>query len=229
MTMGAGFLPKPTDNWPTWLVVVYYIVVGLIGLGFVAVMIIKTFKFLKKGQAGIRVRRGQPVIKDGEFAYVGPGIHPMIPFVDSIEEINVQEQIAEMKPVLVERDRCQSIIDASPTWRVTNTPQGVHDALFVPRGLESSVVAIMRVALNRAYETTPTPQDKSAVGELACQLAASDLSKNGVELIRPGIASITRVPVQVLGDLLGSGAEASDVAKGAAAATAFELLEGGRA
>lgn len=231
MPMGAGFIPKPSDSWPQWAVVVYYIVMVIICLGFVAVMIIKTFKFLKKGQAGIRVRRGQPVIRNGEYCYVGPGIHPMIPFVDSIEDLSIQAVTTDLPLFLAERENRQYAIDAKPTWNVINTPQGVHDALFVPKNLEESVTSHLCKALNRAVESDDVDlADKDAVEAKAEELCRDHLRQIGVQVSDAGLTSVTRVPVQVLGELLnpeGFG-QISEVGKmGGAAAVSLGLVQGG--
>jgi regulator of protease activity HflC (stomatin/prohibitin superfamily) len=236
MTMGAGFIPKPDDGWPTWAVVVYYIVMTIIGLGVVAVMIIKTFKFLKKGQAGIRVRRGRPVIKNGEYAYVGPGIHPMVPFVDSIEEISVLGTTTDLPVFLAERGNaeqrnCQYVIDAKPTWYVIDTPQGVHDAIFTQKNLEESVTAQFCKALNRAVESAEDPTRKDQVEADALSACEANLRKIGVKVSDMGLISVTKVPVQVLGELLnpeGVSKNADVGQTGGAAAAALGLLQGGQ-
>lgn len=231
MPMGAGFIPKPSDGWPQWAVVIYYIVMAIIGLGFVAVMIIKTFKFLKKGQAGIRVRRGQPVIRNGEYCYVGPGIHPMIPFVDSIEDLCVLAVTTDLPLFLAERENRQQAIDAKPTWSVINTPQGVHDALFVPKNLEESVISCICKALNRAVESDVDLADKDAVEAKAKTLCQDQLSQIGVKVNDMGLISVTRVPVQVLGELLNPEglSKIGDIGNiGGAAAVSLGLIQGGQ-
>lgn len=235
MPMGAGFLPKPNDSWPKWLVVVYYIIMVVICLGFVAVMIIKTFKFIKKGHAGIKVRRGQPVIRDGEYVYVGPGIHPMIPFLETIEDISVQDTTTDLPMLLAEtkdgEKKVQHVIDAAPTWCVVNSPQGVHDAIFIAKNLEETVASKIRKALNRAVVAAADPSDVNAV-ELAAQaLCDQELLTYGVQAKDMGLISVTRIPVQVLGELLNPDgqSEMADVARlGGAVAGGLGLIQGGQ-
>lgn len=232
--MGAGFLPKPDDSWPKWLVVVYYIIMAVICLGFVAVMVIKTFKFIKKGHAGIKVRRGQPVIRDGEYVYVGPGIHPMIPFLETIEDISVQDETTDLPVFFAEKGRdkkkVQYIIDAAPTWCVINTPQGVHDAVFLPKKLEETVSSKMRKALSRAVVSADDPSDVNAVESAAESLCYKELLPYGVQAKDMGLISVTRVPVQVLGELLNPDgkSEVADVGRlGGAVAGGLGLIQGG--
>lgn len=232
--MGAGFLPKPDDSWPKWVVVAYYIIMAIICLGFVAVMIIKTFKFIKKGHAGIKVRRGQPVIRDGEYVYVGPGIHPMIPFLETIEDVSVQDTTTDLPVLLAEtkdgEKKVQHVIDAAPTWCVINSPQGVHDAIFIAKNLEETVASKIRKALNRAVVAASDPSNVISV-ELAAQaLCEQELLTYGVQAKDMGLISVTRIPVQVLGELLNPDgqAEMADVARlGGAVAGGLGLIQGG--
>ncbi len=229
MTLGAGILPKPTDSWPTWLVVIYWIVMAIVGLGFLGVMIIKTFKFMKKGRAGILVRRGNPVLRDGKYVYKGPGIHPMFPFLDSIEDESVLQTTTNMPPFLAEKEedddtKVQYIIDARPAWRVENNAQAVHDSIFGANNLEEAVVRIIAKSFNRAVEGVENPNDKDSVEREMAATSKAILGQHGVLLDDPGLISVTRVPVQVLGELIGQSAQS--VKNGAAAGVVLELVEG---
>lgn len=231
-TMGAGFLPKPDDSWPKWLVVVYYVVMAIIGLCVVAVMIIKTFKFIKKGNAGIKVRKGRPILRDGQYVYVGPGIHPMIPFLDSIEDISVQDTTTDLPMLLAEREGVQHIVDAAPTWCVIDSPQGVHDAIFNTKNLEETVAAWLRKSLNRAVESADDLALKDILEASASSFCQVELAGIGVMVKDMGLISVARVPGQVLGELLNpEGAKmVADVARiGGAVATGLGLVQGGQA
>jgi hypothetical protein len=233
--MGAAFLPKPDDSWPKWLVVVYYIVMAVICLGMIAVMVIKTFKFIKKGHAGIKVRRGQPIIRDGGYVYVGPGIHPMIPFLDSIEDISIQDVTTDLPMLLAEtikdKLKVQHVIDAAPTWGVINTPDGVHDAIFIPKNLEETVSSKLRKSLNRAVVSAENPSDVVAVEAAALVLCNAELVSYGVLAKDMGLISVARVSVQVLGELLNpDGAPVTEnVAQlGGVVAGGLGLIQGGQ-
>lgn len=204
-----GFVPKPQDSWPTWLVVTYYIVMGIIALGFLGVMVLKTFKYLKRGRAGIKTRRGVPrVDENGEYMRVGPGIHPVIPFLDNIEDESVLNVVTNCTSVLAEHKESegksrQYVAEVRPTWHIIDTALDLHNAIFLAEDIRDIVATETMCAVGEAIEKAQDVSDRREVTALALGLCADTLNEYGVEVVKLGLVSVVRVPVQVLGDMLG--------------------------
>lgn len=207
-----GFIPKPQENWPTWLVIVYYAVMIIVSLGFLVVMILKTFVYLKRGRAGIKTRRGVPRTNElGEYMRVGPGIHPMIPFLDTIEDESVLNRVTNCSSVLAENKKSQYVAEVRPTWHIIDTALDLHNAIFLAEDVKDIVETEAMCAVGEAIETAENVRDRQEVTRLALGLCSETLAKYGVALDKLGLVSVVRVPVQVLGDLLGSNSDDGEV------------------
>lgn len=203
--MPMGFFPKPQVGWPMWAVILYWTVVGIIVLVMLAGTLVKMFKFIKKGHAGLLVRRGQPVIKNGEYVRKGPGIHPVFPFVDSIEDECVLDQITPCSSVLAENNGRQYAGIARPKWCIIDTPKGLHNSMFKADKLTEIVETEVMCAIGEATEEADNPLDRKEVTTRALKACVMTLrDEYGVNLKKIGLVSVVRVPVQVLGDTLGN-------------------------
>lgn len=58
---GTALFPKPTDNWPTWAVWLYYAVVVAISLFMVIKIFMNSFAKVQQGHAGMRMRFERPI------------------------------------------------------------------------------------------------------------------------------------------------------------------------
>lgn len=244
MPLPMGFLPKPQPSWPIWAHVLYYIAVGLVVLTFIGGPLVKSIKFVPKSHAGMRTRNAKPRRRkvkkrevllgwkpdaDGKiWWYVSPGMHVVVPFLDNIETISVQDDMVDIPNPRVERtaDRKQTLPDVVLNWRVIDSPQGVHDALFNAKNLESTVIGFGRAAVGQAAEeSTPDDAREDIEGKIL-KLAEPKLLKYGVQPLDAAIASVPRSGEQVLGDALNGDSPGGDqesggsgVAKGRVVAT----------
>lgn len=205
--MSMGIFPKPQPSWPMWAHVLYWSVVGIILLVMLGGTLIKMFKFIKKGRAGILVRRGYPVLRGGEPVRKGPGIHPVIPFIDSIDDECVLDRVSNCSAVLAENNKTQRqyAAEVRPTWCVIDTPWGLHNALFKADKLEEIVETEIMCAIGVAIEDAENVRSRKEIMKRARKECVKYLRKTyGVDLRKLGLVSVVRVPVQVLGDTLGT-------------------------
>jgi len=213
--MTMGLIPKPQDNWPTWAVILYYSLLTIIGVGFVVVTILKTFRYLKKGQAGIKTRRGVPRTKNyGEYLRVGPGIHPVIPFVDSIEDISVLDQVTSCPLVISEGKGKQYGLEVRVTWKVIDDPLDLHNAIFRAKSIEDIVTAEVMSAIAEGVEEVEKAGDRREIARIALARCSDTLKKYGIKIIRLSLVG-GRTQVQVLVDGQSSDDETSPVADAA--------------
>jgi hypothetical protein len=204
--MPFGAIPKPQPDWPIWVTVLYWIFVSIIAIVALGGTVMKMFKFIKKGNAGLLLRGGRPVIRNGDYVRKGPGIHPVVPFTDTIDDLSVQEKVADNPlSLLFEKKDKQYAAVARPKWRVIDTPQGLHDALFVAEHPSHIVELEVLCAIAAAVTDAVNVDDQKAIETTAFEQCSTALrDKYGIELTKLGLMPIVRIPVQVLGDTLGS-------------------------
>lgn len=239
--MPMGFIPKPQSTWPVWLQVLYYIVAGIVVLTVIGGPLVKSIKFVPKSHAGMRTRNAKPrrrEVRKGEawkpdedgmiWWYVPPGIHVVVPFLDNIETVSVQDDMVDIPNPRVERtaDGKQTLPDVVLNWRVIDNPQGVHDALFNAKNLENTVVGFGRAAVGQAAEESTLEDAREDIEAKILELAKPKLLKYGVQPLDAAIASVPRSGEQVLGDALNGdspegnlGSGSGGIAKGKVVAT----------
>jgi hypothetical protein len=222
MPASTSLFPKPDGSWPIWAIWLYWIIASILIIAFLGTAAKKMFKFIPKGHSGILTRRCRPVVRNGEYVRKGPGIHWIIPFTDNIVDDCVLNRVSDCAFVLAENSQDSNkrkfVAEVQPTWHVVDTPLDLHNAIFKAENLEVVVSTEVRVAVGKAVRQAEDVTNLRAIEKHALKLCRKFLRKTyGVKLLKLGLVSVTRVPEQVLGDLLGSG-QPSDDTSGVSAA-----------
>lgn len=210
----ASLFPKPDQSWPTWAMILYWVVASILMIVVLGGLAVRMFKFIPKGSAGLLTRRCRPVIRNGDYVRKGPGIHWVIPFTDNIEDISLLDDVTNCASVLAENKQTkkQYVAEVRPTWCVIDTPTDLHNAIFRAKNLAEIVETEVMCAVGVAIEAAKKIRSREEVQKRALKSCRKYLRKTyGINLKKLGLVSVARVPVQVLGDTLGSQQAAEEV------------------
>lgn len=193
---------------------------------------LKGFVRVEQGSVGLRTHRERPYRRRdsvvpgrhkqaGElYGWVGPGIHPVVPFTHGIRQISVQNQLTPLEDLKADtKEGKQQVIRSAVVWGVAppTTPdrkpidygepydQIINRALFTPEGnsLGALVVSECMHGLREVVKTTPDPREASSeeyYEQMAAFCGESLFGKYGVELRGFMLKETARSDSSVLAD-----------------------------
>lgn len=161
---------------------------GLIGLIFALITLVssffKTFKFVREGSLGLRLRFGK-VVRDssGNPKVINPGFVILVPWVESLAMRHVRQQTIRLENQrIILKDGLVYIISATILYKVTD----VYKALFEIDSLDTSLVDFCQGIL-RDVSSLKTHGTISATEKVSAELLTKIKSQGeawGVEFYK---------------------------------------------
>lgn len=211
------------------------LIITATGAAALAATAVKAIEVVHQGEMGVKMHRGQPVERKyeresllnkrryseeelaevGHYVTLGSGIYPVIPLLQKVVKVNVQDRTERYQGFDIESEDGQ-LFTAEPifTWHVLRNGDNPYKALFNVKNdkdnrdvardfeLQQTVLAICagslrRVLKGRSSENLKNIDDRK-VSDLTIEECRDELLEYGSALRRVRIPSITRKDSEVL-------------------------------
>lgn len=185
----------------------------------------KSIEVVHKGEMGVKTYRGdvierrgrteEEIAEIGRYVTLGPGIYPVLPLLQKVVKINVQDRLAKADPFDLESSDGQ-LFQVTPQfiWRVRADGDNPHDALFKVKNekdnkdvakdheIQQIVVGLCVDGLHRVLRGMTALDlknvDSREVGEETKNECREDLLEYGTELRRLILPPVTPKDSEVL-------------------------------
>lgn len=194
-------LPQP---W-SWIL---KLVIGIVAAG---VVLYKTILYVPQDHKGIKLRFGKVVFRDGDPIIYGPGIHIVVPFTHSLEQVDSRERVIRLKT-----ETASTFFVAHKQSRpgglnvpisITVDPVNVHAWRYQSEDVENRLTDIAVTYLsgyiarfNPEVIQTETAEVSASLYQDSHQLIDAAFSRYGGKLIAINIGMSSIPDSQPLGD-----------------------------
>ena len=117
-------------------------------LGFGILTVVMGIRIVPQTERGLIERFGK------YRKYANPGLHIIVPYVDSMRKINITEQMADAKPQeIITSDNLNATVDAQVYFRVEPVEDGVKSSQYNVDDYDYQIINLARTTLRNIIGT----------------------------------------------------------------------------
>lgn len=172
---------------PDWSVIGWGIAKIVGGIG-ILVIVLSAFATIRPVERGLIERFGK------YHRFAGPGLHWLIPLVDSLVRVNITEQmVSSEKREIITKDKLNAMVDSQVYFRVKATEDGVKASQYAVQDYPVQIVALAKTTLRNIIGNltlTEANSDRKKINDALAAHLTKETASWGIEIVRTELKEI---------------------------------------